>query len=118
MPYLYKAREFAINNIAGQVDQQWFKQQRGIFGDDYMLEFEKAEQSRMNKESVATDESEQNKMKLARKMHSLYFPFACTESTVNSFNMMMMSGEVKNSEEAKYMSRALSGDASDIPKRD
>jgi len=43
MPYLYKAREFAINNIAGQVDQQWFKQQRGIFGDDYMLEFEKAE---------------------------------------------------------------------------
>lgn len=73
-----------------------------------MLEFEKAEQSRMNKDS-ATTESDEKRVRLAKKMHSLYFPFACTESVVNSFNLMMMSGEAKNSEEAKYMSRALAG---------
>ena len=41
MPYLAKAREFANEHISGKFDEQWLKQQRGIFGDDYMMDIEK-----------------------------------------------------------------------------
>ena len=40
-------------------------------------------------------------------MHSLYFPFTWQESIVNSANIMMLSGEIKNMKEAQYISNAL-----------
>lgn len=99
MPYMYRAREWSINNVAGNVDQQWLKQQKGIFGDDYMLESER--------EEFDQNKADQKPSRLSKKMHSLYFPFTWQESIVNSANIMMLSGEIKNMKEAQYISNAL-----------
>ena len=61
-----------------------------------MLEFEKV-QKEMGSDS---DKKEEKQQRLAKKMHSLYFPFSWTEIVTNSFNIMMLNGEAKNSDEA------------------
>jgi len=38
MPYLFKARQFAIDNIVNQADESWTKQEKGIFADQYNLD--------------------------------------------------------------------------------
>ena len=43
MRYLFKAREFAINHVSGEMRERWQSQERGIFGDDYELEAEREE---------------------------------------------------------------------------
>ena len=100
MPYLYRAREYSINNVAGKIDQQWLQSERGIFGDDDgQLGFEKEEFD------PKTANAKPNRIN--KKMHSLFFPFVWQECKVNSANIMLLSGEVKSMKEAQYVSNAL-----------
>lgn len=103
MPYLSKARAFAIEHISGKQRQYWQNQERGIFGDNYKMEFEKDQDEGAN--GVYSDE--QMKGRLQQKMHSLYFPFTWQEVRTNSVNIMMMSGNVKSLEDVEYYRRAL-----------
>ena len=89
MPYLYNAREFAINHIIGK--EHLYDGQKGVFGNDYKLQMEKALQG--DSESTVEDENEN---RLSKKMHSLFFPLSWQEALINSFNVMMMSGQIKS----------------------
>ena len=70
MPFLYKARQFAIENISGSLDQKMIRSQRGIFDDDYLLELEKEKMDQKE-----DDDSKDNSGRLSKKLHSLFFPF-------------------------------------------
>ena len=88
MPYLFKARQFAIDHIVNQADENWTKQEKGIFADQYDLDSS-------DYASGKNFDHEKNK-KLSKKLHSLYFPFNWKESVVSAVNVMLLSGSVKN----------------------
>lgn len=58
MPYLYKARQFAIDNLPG-FNQTLSKEQRGIFD---------------LPDSVVLKEDSESNININKKMHSLFFP--------------------------------------------
>ena len=113
MPYLYRARQFAVDHLATNLDSKWLRDQRGVLGKDHQLDLEKAE-----KDSADNAASESSRIRLARKMHSLYFPSVWNEALVSPANIMLLAGKSRNADEANFITKALSPIESDIPEEE
>ena len=46
-------------------------------------------------------------------MHSLFFPFTWQEAQINSVNMMMLSGQVRDINDVEFYRKALLGTGED-----
>ena len=51
--------------------------------------------------------SEEDKARLAKKMHSLFFPSVWREAVVSPTNLMLLAGKIRNAEESALYSKAL-----------
>ena len=57
---------------------------------------------------------ESSRIRLAKKMHSLYFPSVWNEALVSPVNIMLLAGKSRNPDEANFIGKALSPIKSDI----
>ena len=70
-----------MNHITSDLREKWMRQDQGIFSEDYKLDSEREEESKMSPEDK--EKEKKNNMKILKKMHSLYFPISWKEAIVN-----------------------------------
>lgn len=110
MPFLYKARQFGIENLPS-TQETLRKSQMGVFG----------QETNERGESIADDLTEEDReaeRKIEEQRYNYMFPVQWQESNVSSAIVMLLAGHFQQTKDAQYFVQSLMDEKSGVSEQE